>query len=137
MRFLDANVFLFARLDEGTRGESARLVLRELDGNHPAATTAVVLNEVFWNLRKPLGRAEALQKSRQLASMPGLKILDVGERAWSRALGLMRDHAKLQPNDALHAAAAMEAGIVTIVSADEDFDGLPNLRRQALPSTGS
>lgn len=132
MKFLDANVFLFARLDEGARGEAARALLRGVDGGHPAATTVIALNEVLRNLRKPLGREAALQKSRQLSSMPGLDILDVGERGWNRALDLMKDHPHLKPNDALHAAAALEAGIGAIVSTDEDFDGLPNLRRQGL-----
>lgn len=132
MRFLDANVFLFARLDEGPRGDAARSLLRGIDGGSPAASTAVVLNEVLWNLRKPLGRDAALQRSRQLSVMPGLVILPVGEREWSRALGLLADHPHLKPNDALHAAAALEAGIETIVSTDADFDGLPNLHRQGL-----
>jgi predicted nucleic acid-binding protein len=130
MKFLDANVFLFARLDDGRRGEAARGILRGVDGAHPAATTAVVLNEVFWNLRKQIGMAEALEKSAQLARMPGLRILEVGERAWTQALELMTKHRHLKPNDALHAAAALGAGIGTIVSSDEDFDGLGDLRRQ-------
>ena len=132
MKFLDANVFLFARLDEGRRGEAAREVLHGVDGGHPAVTTAVVLNEVFWNLRKQIGREEALERSRQLPRMPGLRILDVGERGWNRALDLMAQHAHLKPNDALHAAAALGSGIGTIVSADADFDGIPDLRRQDL-----
>lgn len=132
MKFLDANVFLFARLDDGPRGEAARSLLRGVDGRNPAASTAVVLNEVFWNLRKPLGRDAALERSRQLSVMPGLVILPVAGPEWSRALGLMTDHPHLQPNDALHAGAALEAGIETIVSTDADFDGLPNLHRQGL-----
>ena len=132
MRFLDANVFLFARLDEGSRGDAARRLLRAVDGANPAATTAVVLDEVLWNLRKPLGRDAALQRSQQLSVMPGLRILPIGEREWIRALGLMAGHAHLKPNDALHAAAAMEAGIATIVSTDDDFDELPGLRREGL-----
>lgn len=132
MKFIDANIFLFARLDDGARGDAARRRLRAVDGANPAATTALVLNEVFWNLRRPLGREAALQRSRQLSQMPGLRILPVGGREWSRALGMMSDHAHLKPNDAIHAAAAMEAAIDTIVSTDEDFDGLPGLRREGL-----
>jgi predicted nucleic acid-binding protein len=133
MKFLDANIFLFARLDDGPRGVAAREALRAVDGASPAATTALVLNEVFWNLRKPLGRDVALQRSQQLAVMPGLVILPVRDREWGRALRLMRDHPHLKPNDALHAAAALEAGLVTILSTDEDFGGLPGLKRQRLP----
>lgn len=131
MRLIDANVFLFARLDSGPRGESARKTLRQVSAANRAATTAVVLNEVFWNLRKHVGRSEALQRSRQLASMPGLVVLAVGEREWGTALRLMAEHGHLKPNDALHAAAALEAGIGTILSTDEDFDGLPGLKRLA------
>lgn len=131
-RFLDANVFLFARLDAGPPGDAARKLLRTVDGAHPAATSVVVLNEVLWNLRKPLGRAEAVTASQRLARMPGLTLLPVGERAWRRALELMVGHEHLKPNDALHAACALEAGITTVVSTDEDFDGLPGIRRQGL-----
>lgn len=130
MKFLDANVFLFARLDDGPRGEAARRILRAIDAGRPAATTAVVLNEVFWNLRKPLGRAEALERSQALAAIPGLRVLPVAAREWTRALQLMTAHPALQPNDALHAAVALQAGLATIVSSDGDFDGIPNLRRE-------
>ena len=132
MKFLDANVFLFARLDTGPRGEAARDLLRRISGANPAACNAVVLNEVFWNLRKPLGRNEALQRSRQLATMPGLVVLPLRDREWIRALDLMAKHEKLKPNDALHAATALEDGIDTIVSTDDDFDGIAGLRRQSL-----
>ncbi len=132
MKFLDANVFLFARLDEGSIGEAARRLLRKIDGENPAATSTVVLNEVFWNLRKPLGRGEALDRSRQLSIMPGLRILAVGDREWVRALDLMTNHERLKPNDAIHAASCIEAGIESIVSTDEDFDGIAGLRREAV-----
>ena len=79
-----------------------------------------------------MGRAEALVASRRLTRMPGLKILPVGERAWVRALDLMADHEHLKPNDALHAACAIEAGIAIVVSTDDDFDGIPGIRRQGL-----
>lgn len=132
MKFLDANIFLFARLDTGALGEAARELLRRVTGASPAACNAVVLNEVFWNLRKPLGRSEALQRSRQLATMPGLVVLPLSEREWIRALDLMSKHEKLKPNDALHAASALEAGIDTMVSTDPDFDGIAGLHRQRL-----
>jgi uncharacterized protein len=131
-RFIDANVFLFARLDAGAPGDAARALLRTIDADHPATTSVVVLNEVLWNLRKPLGRDDAIEASRRLARMPGLKILPIGERSWTRALGLMAEHPHLKPNDALHAACALEAGIATVVSTDADFDGIPGLRRKDL-----
>lgn len=129
MRFLDADIFLFARLDQGARGERARTLLRRLSSVNRDATTAVVLNEVLWNLRKAIGREAALTSSRVLTATAGLNILNVGEREWNLALQLMSDHDHLKPNDAMHAATALEAGIDTIVSTDDDFDGLPGLRR--------
>lgn len=133
MKFVDANIFLYAILDEGAPGKAARRFLHGVDPSHPAATTAVVLNEVMWNLRKPLGRGPSLAKSRQIATVPGLRILPVGEREWIRALELMEGHGHLKPNDALHAATAIEAGIGTIVSTDDDLDELPGLARETPP----
>lgn len=48
------------------------------------------------------------------------------------ALDLMRDRRKLSPRDAIHTAAALRAGIYTIVSDDADFDEVPDLERRPL-----
>ncbi len=133
MKFIDANVFLFAKLDAGVRGMAAGKVLRGIDAAHPAATNVVALNEVYWNLRKPLGRGAALTTSRDFLRMPGLRTLPLSDREWELAIELMEKVKGLRPNDALHAATALEAGIGTIVSADPDFDEVHNLRRQDLP----
>ena len=129
MRFLDANVFLAALLAKDEVGAAAQRVLAALDAANPACTSVLVLDEVFWVLRKRHGSDGALEASRRLMTMPGLRVLAVQATDWSAALGLMEDRPAMKPRDALHAATALSAGCDSIVSTDADFDRLPGLKR--------
>ena len=132
MKFLDANVFILAAFDKGPRGERARGLLAEVGPPRPHATSALVLDEVFWALRKLGGRSAALRESKRLATIPGLRLLPVSSREWATALRLMEAHDKLKPRDALHAACTLEGGLSVIVSVDADFDGIPGVKRVGL-----
>ena len=87
---------------------------------------------MHWVLRKRGGPGVALAESRRLAGIPGLRILPLGQEEWVRAIELMEAHSHLRPNDALHAACAISAGIRVIVSMDTDFDRVKGIKRQAL-----
>lgn len=138
LRYLDANIFLFAVLDEGPRGEHARSLLRRIvDGEERAATSALTLDEVVWILQGEGPREVAIREGQRLIGLPNLEILDVTAQDVLESLALMEDHQALDPRDAIHAAVALSHGIYTIVSDDPDLEGLPDLERQPLVSPES
>jgi predicted nucleic acid-binding protein len=133
MLYLDANVFIYPVLYDGPRAQAAAKLLARVEaGSEPAATCALTFDEVFWVIARYAGRDAALRHASLLLGLPHLRVLPVREVETAIALDLLRQHRKLSPRDAIHAAASINAGIFTIVSDDDDFDEVPALKRQRL-----
>src|SRR5438067_148523 len=133
MLYLDANVFIYPVLHRGPKSEAAAALLARVEaGEEPAATSALTLDEVLWVVGKNAGRDVALRHAQLLLDLPHLRIVPVRDTEVRSALDLMRAHRKLSPRDAVHAAAAIGAGIFTIVSDDSDFDPVSELTRRPL-----
>lgn len=133
LQYLDANVFLFAVLDEGDRGDSARGLLRSVvEGEARAATSALTIDEVVWILQGEGPREVAIQECQRLIGLPNLEMLDVTAEDALDALSRMEEDQGLGPRDAIHAAVAANHGIYTIVSDDPDLDQLPDVDREPL-----
>lgn len=135
MRYLDANVFIFAVLDEGPRGDRARELLRAVTTeDEPAATSALAIDEVVWTLQGEGPREVAIREGQRLMGLPSLQIFDVTAEDTFSALSLMEDEDKLDPRDAIHAAVAIGHGVYTMVSDDPDLDAVPKIEREELDS---
>ena len=133
MLYLDANVFIYPVLYDGPRSRAAtKLLARVESGKEPAATCALTFDEVFWVIARHAGRDAALRHASLLLGMPHLRVLPVREVETAVALDFLRQHRKLSPRDAIHAASSINAGIFTIVSDDSDFDEVPALDRRPL-----
>lgn len=130
MRYLDANVFIYAALYTGDEGDAARQILRDTGaGVPPAVTSVLTLDEVAWVIRRQEDHAAALRETSRLLAFPNLFLLDVKPKHMVVALGLMESYPRLRPRDALHAATALDAGVFSICSTDADFDVVPQLTR--------
>lgn len=129
MRYIDANVFIYAAIGEGPTGDRARTTLRRsLDAG--ACTSALTIDEVLWVVLKQLGdRKAACQKIRELLHLD-LAIHPVERRDATAAI----DHVEegLDPRDAIHAAVALRRECTVIVSADSDFAGIAGIRHEPL-----
>ena len=123
--FVDANVLLYSAEPlpsyDATRAIIAAVREWELEGR----TSTAVLEEV-WHV-------ESRQRSAQLAGLARrvydvfTPLLPVTDEIVRRALDL--DAGRMGTNDRVHVATCLEHGIATIVTADDDFDGVPGLRR--------
>lgn len=133
MLYLDANVFVYPVIHRGPKADAAAALLAGVEaGLEDCATSTLTIDEVAWALARAAGRDVALNMVELILDLPGLRILPVRDIEARRALQLMRAVRKLAPRDALHAACALQAGIHTIVSDDEDFERVPKLDRRAL-----
>lgn len=131
--YLDANVFIYPVLHRGPKSEAAAVLLQRIEaGKEPAATCSLTMDEITWIVAKNAGRDVALRMTRLVLDISHLQILPVRDVEIRLALDLMRDRRKLSPRDAIHAAAALRAGIHTIVSDDADFDAVPEIERRPL-----
>ncbi len=128
MIYLDSNVFLNAILDE-EKGEIARELLRGVqDGKDQAATSALTFDEVFWVVKKHRGFEDALKASKALLEMPNLIFIEVNDKVIWHAWELSKEYG-LDPRDSIHAACALSRDIKTIVSEDDHFDTVKEVKR--------
>lgn len=138
MRYLDANVFVFAVLDEGARGDRARGLLRSVTTeDEPAATSALAIDEVVWTLQGEGPREVAIREGQRLMGLPNLQVFDVTAENTFDALSLMEENDTLDPRDAIHAAVAIGHGIYTIVSEDPNLGVVSEIEREGLGTEAS
>ena len=132
-KYLDSTVFLYAMLTQGPKSARAADVLRSLaEGDFDAVTSSLTLDEVLHKLSRVAGRPQAAQQVENLLSLPSLKVQAVSRKTMSAALGWFEKKKELGARDAVHVAAAFEAGATTILSDDADFDGIEGLPREGL-----
>ena len=75
-----------------------------------------------------LGPEDSITKGQELLELPNLTWLRVDLAVLRRAADLYRS-VPMRPRDAIHAAAALEAGEREILSEDRVFDGVSGLVR--------
>lgn len=137
MRFLDANIFIYAfykpkgRLTEKQKfmKEKAKEIVRKLiEGKEKFITTVVHVSEVANILEKALS-IEALNSIlTTLYSLENLKIVGITEEEYLIAIELMKKY-KVDVNDCLAIYIMKKEGIKEIYSFDKDFNKIEEIRR--------
>ncbi len=137
MRFLDANIFVYAfykpkgKLTEKQKfmKEKAKEIVRKLiEGKEKFITTVVHVSEVANILEKALS-IEALNSIlTTLYSLENLKIVGITEEEYLIAIELMKKY-KIDPNDCLAIYIMKKEGIKEIYSFDKDFDKIEEIRK--------
>jgi predicted nucleic acid-binding protein len=129
MIYLDANVFLSAILNREDEGEKARDLLQKLQkAEIVAATSALSFDEVFWIVKKHRGFISALKAAKTLLEIPNLTFLEISDQTLWSAYNLAEKY-RLDPRDAIHVACALDHAIFTIISEDEHFDKVKEIKR--------
>ncbi len=138
MYYVDSNVFLYPVLysvDTQPKSKKAKEILLQIEaGEQEAATSLFTWDEVVWVATKMLGGTDGKNQGRKLLGFPNLEFIEVNERVVLRAQSLL-DKYKLSPRDAIHVASALEKKAKAIVSDDEDFDQIKEIRRIPLNQT--
>lgn len=126
--YVDTNVFLYAIGSEHRYREPCRAVVRALGTRSMRGETSVETVQEIVHHRRRRGDATATERGRQtLALCQAVHPLD--SRIALTALELIDRHPSLPTRDAVHAASALASGIVTLLSADRDFDAIEGLTR--------
>ncbi len=130
--YLDSNVFIYAALDAGERGNHAGYILNGVqDSKITAVTSALTFDEVVFAVQKHKGADAALKAGEAFLHMGNLIILDVSRYTLSEAFGAMKEFS-LAPRDAIHYATMKINKIHELVSEDSHFDRVRPLRRYGL-----
>ncbi|MFQ5976170.1 MAG: type II toxin-antitoxin system VapC family toxin [Candidatus Hydrothermarchaeales archaeon] len=137
MRFLDANIFIYAfyrprvRLDslQKRMKDSSKKIIEKINGGREEVMTSVVhLSEVSNILKRSLHIEEVSSLILTLYGLDNVVILDVTANDYLVAVE-MAEELRLDPNDALAVHLMQEHDISEIYSFDEGFEDLEGIVR--------
>jgi hypothetical protein len=140
MRFLDANIFVYAyykpkkRLNEkeSMMKEQAKKIISEVsEGKEYVTLTVVHISEAVNILKHGMPQNQLTSIIRGLFMLDNVGIIDVTRDEYLAATELGED-LKLEPNDALAIDVMRQNGITEIYSFDEHFNQVDGITR--LPS---
>lgn len=129
MIYLDTNLFVYAAINEGEKGELSRKILTLIaTGKIVGYTSLITWDEIFWVIKKERNQEIAVKEGENFLSFPKLNFLEVNQEIISLSQHFVSQY-NLGPRDAIHAASALMNGIKEIVSDDADFDRVNEIKR--------
>jgi len=135
MKYIDANVFIYPIIyDENVIIEahvSKSILSKIVKGEIRACTSYLTWDEIVYVVSKVSGRDDGKRAGSTFLFFPNLKILDVDEEVVRCAQELVEKY-DLKPRDAIHAASAIHNGIKEIITNDNNFDVVRELKRVQL-----
>jgi len=139
MRFLDANVFIYAyykpkhELTEKQKQmkERSKEIIRRINEGEEVITTVVHLSEVTNILKRALSMEDLYSLLIGLFSMDNVRIVDVTTEDYLGAIELTSE-LKMDPNDCLAVDVIEREDINEIYTFDKGFDGVAGIIRVPL-----
>ena len=140
MRFLDANIFIYAyykpkktltEKEEAMKEQAKKIVSNISQGKEQVMTTVVHVSEIVNILKNGVPKDLLTHTILGLFMLDNVTILDVTKNAYFAAVAIGED-LKLEPNDALAVDVMRQNDIAEIYSFDEHFNQIEGLTR--LPS---
>ncbi len=135
MKFLDANVFIYAyykpkkpltEKEEKMKEQAQNIIRAVSQGKEQVTTTVVHISEIVNILKNGLPRELLGQTILGLFMLDNVTILDVTKEGYFAAVELSDDY-KLDPNDALALDVMRQNGITDIYTFDEDFSKIEGI----------
>ncbi len=129
MIYLDANFFIFALLDNTSKGERARDIHRRIaNGREKGATSPLAIDELMWVLIRAEKEHLLRMAVEDIYSTPNLDMTTITSTIPLVALEIIERY-KLKPRDAFHIATMKEYKLKEIVTDDSDFDRIEWIKR--------
>ena len=135
MRFLDANVFVYAyyrpkkaltEKEETMKDQAKEIIRRVSSGEEQVTTTVVHVSEIVNILKNGIPQDQLTSLILGLFMLDNVKILDVTKDAYFAAAEIGND-LKLEPNDALAVDTMRQNGIDEIYTFDEHFSNIDGI----------
>ncbi len=137
MRFLDANVFIYAyykpkkvlsQKEEDMKEQAQKIVSNVSAGKEQVVTTVVHISEVVNILKNGMAQDQLSRVILGLFMLDNITIMDVTKDVYFASIELGED-LKLEPNDALAVDIMRQNGIKEIYSFDEHFNKIDGINR--------
>jgi predicted nucleic acid-binding protein len=137
MRFLDANIFIYAyykpkeqltQTEKQMKEQAKQIISNVSQGKEEVTMTVVHLSEIVSILKHGMPLSQLTKIIRGIFMLDNIKIHDVTREAYFAAVELGED-LRLEANDALAVDVMRVNNIEEIYSFDEDFDQIEAISR--------
>lgn len=129
---VDTAVFMYAAGREHPLREPSRHVLREAEsGRLDAVISAEVIQEILHRFTATLRHADGVALAESALHM-FRPVLSIDHAVMHRTTDLARRHPTARARDLVHVATCLAYDLEAIVSPDEDFDRIDEVRRMSL-----
>ncbi len=137
MRFLDANIFIYAfykpkkpltEKEETTKEQAKRIISNVSQGKEQVMTTVVHISEMVNILKNGMPRDLLTRTILGLFMLDNVKIVDVTKDAYFAAVEMGEDF-KLEPNDSLAVDIMRQNDVTEIYSFDDHFNKIDGITR--------
>ncbi len=137
MRFLDANIFIYAyykpkkqltQKEKQMKDQAKRIIINVSQGKEAVLTTVIHVSEIVNILKHGVSQYQLTPIIRGLFMLDNVTILGVSREAYFAAVEL-GDDLKLEANDALAVDLMRMNDLTEIYSFDEHFDQIEGVTR--------
>jgi len=132
MIYLDANIFIYAAINNNKEGKICRDILSKVAFKKTIANTSLLTwDELFYAIRREKGRDKAIEEGKAFLKFPNLVFIKTDSGVIDKAQELIENY-NIKPRDAIHAATTIINNIYEIISDDPDFDKIKEIKRTKL-----
>ncbi len=124
MKYVDVNVIIYWLIDHPEYGEVATKIMERIEASERAVTSSLTIWLVSVIMRREAENFDERILMDTLAEIKNLKIAPLKISTYQRAVELMPTY-KLDLEDSIHLATALEYRADAIYSNDSDFDRCP------------
>ena len=129
MKYIDSNIFLYPLLYEDSLSTKCKKILFGIvNGDFEGCTSVLTWDEVVYTLKKKRGLKIANEEGEKFLKFPNLKFLDVNLQTITKAQILVSKY-NINPRDAIHASHSILRSNGEIISLDNDFDEIKELKK--------
>lgn len=127
--FIDTNIFIYSvGRDHPLKPQCVSVIRNIREGKIRAILNTEIIQEILYRYQSIKALPLGIQLARE-AILLSARILPVTERDLSLALEILESHPQIETRDAFHAATMINNGVKEIISTDNHFDLLPQIKR--------
>lgn len=131
-KYLDSNIFINSVLYNDEKAKKCKEIVLKIAKKEIIGVTSILTwDELVYVVRKNIGKEIAIKEGKKFLMLPNIIFVDANKNIIDKAQELISKY-NLKPRDAIHAVSALINDINEIISDDEDFDKIKEIKRISL-----
>jgi len=132
MIYLDANIFVYAIINNGLEGDKCRKLLSTLiESDTEICTSVLTWDELVYSVWKKVSRESSIVQGSNFLKFPKLLFFQSNIQIVNNAQKIVESYG-LKPRDAIHLATALLNDCESFYTDDSDFDKVKEIKIQKI-----